>query len=204
MPLLEGYLIGLSLILLIGPVLFVLLYTSLEGGRAQGLSVAFGIFISDVIAVLLCALGFEAWLKDPVVEPWLALGGGLLLLSFGAQALLKPQIKPPERGAARKLSLLSAFSRGFLVNFVNPFVFMVWIGILALGSARHSGWGLAAFMSGCLLGILTLDILKVLLAERIQRHLSAARLKWIIRGSALLLLAFGLRLLLLSARMFAI
>ena len=76
MPLLEGYLTGLALIVLIGPVLFVLLRATLERGRPHGFAVALGIFVSDVIAVLLCTLGLARFLRDGQVQMWLALGGG--------------------------------------------------------------------------------------------------------------------------------
>jgi len=195
LPFLEGYLLGLGLILLIGPVLFVLLQSTLEGGRTQGLAVALGIFISDIIAILLCGLGFEAWLRSPAVEPWLALSGAGLLLGFGLHSLFKPKLQRPK--GPKALDLLTAFGRGFLINFVNPFVFMIWLGIVALGSARHGeNRSLVAFMSGSVLAVLSLDCLKVLFAHRLNPLLNPKHLRWLLRSSGFILLAFGTRLLL--------
>ena len=196
MPLLEGYLTGLALVVLIGPVLFVLLRSTLERGRAAGLAVALGIFASDVLAVALCALGLASRLQDPRVGPWLAGAGGLLLLGFGGRYLIAPALAPPEDGRLSALTLAGFFGRGFLVNFVNPFVFMVWIGIVGLGATRHgAGPGLAAYLVGAVLGILTLDLTKVLLAHRLRPLLAPRALAIVLRVSGVLLLGFGVRLL---------
>mgnify|MGYP003340062785 CR=1 FL=1 len=47
----KGVLAGLSMLLFIGPVFFTLLKSALQHGIKTGVSVAFGIFISDVICV---------------------------------------------------------------------------------------------------------------------------------------------------------
>ena len=90
MPFVEGYLTGLALIVLIGPVLFVLLRTTLDQGRAAGFAVVAGIFVGDVIAVLLCAYGVAGAIQQRWLQVYLALGGGLLLLGLGVRYLLRP------------------------------------------------------------------------------------------------------------------
>ncbi len=199
MAFVEGYLSGLGLIVLIGPVLFVLLRSTLERGRAQGMAVAIGIFVSDVLAVALCALGAATFLRRPDVEPWLALAGGALLVGFGVNSWRAPAKASRAEipgGAAR---LTGFFVRGFLVNFVNPFVFMVWLGIIAAASLRHGyGAGLFWFMAGSVLAVLTLDVSKVLLAHKIRPLLSPKALRMVLRVSGALLLAFGARLVLVG------
>ncbi len=196
MVFLEGYAVGLALIVLIGPVLFVLLQATLERGRGPGFAVALGIFVSDIIAVLLCTFGVAPFLRAPGVKRWLALGGAALLLGFGVFYLVAPGV-----GAARNVKLdargwLGYFVRGFGVNFVNPFVFMVWIGIIGAATVRHGfDLDLAWFLTGTLLGILTLDSLKVLFAHRIRPLLAPRMLKILFGLSGVVLVGFGLRLL---------
>ncbi|MBW2528031.1 MAG: LysE family translocator [Deltaproteobacteria bacterium] len=196
MPLLEGYLTGLALIVLIGPVLFVLVQSTLERGRGHGFAVALGIFVSDVIAVSICGLGAAAFLDDPRSKPLLALGGAIVVLALGLRYVLAPAVtmKPDESPTAA--SWAGFFARGFLVNFVNPFVFMVWLGIIGAAGARHGYDGdLIWFMGGAVLGVLTLDSLKVLLAHRLRPLLRPKALRIVFRVSGLLLVGFGVRLL---------
>ena len=57
MAFIEGYLLGLLLIVLIGPVLFVLLNITLTQGRRHGIAVALGICMSDLGLVWLLFQG---------------------------------------------------------------------------------------------------------------------------------------------------
>lgn len=195
MPLLEGYATGLALIVLIGPVLFVLLKSTLELGRIHGFAVASGIFVSDIIAVLLCSFGVARYFASPHVQTWIAIAGGVLLLGFGLWYTLVPTVADPETIRLDVASLFGCFVKGFLVNFLNPFVFMVWIGIIGVATARHGyDLDLAWFLTGTVLGILTLDSLKVIFAHRIRPFLKPKILKSVFRVSGVLLIGFGIRL----------
>lgn len=195
MPLLEGYAAGLALVVLIGPVLFVLLQSTLERGKSHGFAVAIGIFVSDILAVLLCSLGAAAFLDDPVVQPWLALAGAALVLTLGLRYVLAPAVRFDASKSLTAVSWMGSFTKGFLVNFVNPFVFMVWLGIIGAAGARHGYDGdLAWFMTGAVLGVFTLDSLKVLLAHRLRPLLQPRALRIAFRVSGVLLVGFGLRL----------
>lgn len=196
MPFLEGYVAGLALIVLIGPVLFVLLQATLERGRGPGFAVALGIFVSDITAVLLCTFSVARFLQDPGVERWLALGGAALVLGFGVWYLVAPGVKAAQDVKLNARGWLGFFIRGFGVNFINPFVFMVWIGIIGAATVRHGyDLDLAWFLTGTVLGILTLDSLKVVFAHRIRPLLAPRVLKIVFRVSGVLLVGFGLRLL---------
>ena len=195
MAFLQGYLIGLGLIVLIGPVFFVLLQTTLQYGRWPGLTVAFGIFVSDIIAVALCVLGARAFFENQSNQKWIAWGGGLLLLAFGLKYLLKPTLPAMKEIKLSKLDYFGFFSKGFLINFVNPFVFLVWLGIIAnAGKIYGYSQNLAFFLIGTLLAILTLDSLKALFADKLKGIMRPNVLKIIFRISGVLLILFAARL----------
>ena len=187
----QGYLAGLALIVLIGPVLFVLIQATLEYGKASGFMVAFGIFVSDIIAVLLVAYGASGFFQDADNQFWLALGGGAILLGLGIKYVISPGMKEPKELKVTRKDLLGFFIKGFAVNFINPFVFMVWIGIIG-GADADPEINLFWFLSGTLLGILTLDSLKVVFAHKIRPLLQPKVLKVIFRISGILLILFGL------------
>ena len=60
MSILEGYVIGLGMVIFIGPVFFLLLNSSLQSGVKAGVAVALGIIVSDIICVALCYYGLSS------------------------------------------------------------------------------------------------------------------------------------------------
>jgi threonine/homoserine/homoserine lactone efflux protein len=196
MSFIKGYITGLALIILIGPVLFILLKASLERGTKAGLSVAFGIFVSDIIAVTLCMAGFSRLFQNPEFQKWIAIIGGFIVAILGIKYIIRPGI--PTSAASKKISnktLLTAFVQGFLINFVNPFVFMVWMGIITSASMSYGySTSLYIFLSGTLLGILTLDVSKVFLAARLSSFLQTRNLNKAFQASGLILTILGIRM----------
>ncbi|MCB9232503.1 MAG: LysE family transporter [Bacteroidia bacterium] len=192
MAFLQGYLAGLALVVLIGPVLFVLIQSTLQYGKASGFMVAFGIFVSDIIAVVLCTYGAGNFFQHPASQFWLAMGSSIILLGFGLKYLLSPSMKDPGELKITRKGLIGFFLKGFAVNFINPFVFMVWLGIIGMAETTHgAGEGLFLFLTGTLLGILTLDTAKVFLAHKIRPLLQPKILKVIFRISGGLLAVSG-------------
>jgi threonine/homoserine/homoserine lactone efflux protein len=93
---------------------------------------------------------------------------------------------------------LSCFVKGFLVNFVNPFVFFVWIGVVTYEKGLEaSGCNALYYFFGVLLGILSTDLLKVFTARQIKNLLSPLVLHNLYRGSGIILIGFGIRMLLI-------
>ena len=195
MAFLDGFLVGLGLIILIGPVLFTLLQASFQGGFLSGLAVATGIIVSDVIAVLICMFGAGFLMKNPASMFYFAGLGVVLLLTFGVTYLVK---SPEETLKELKLSpkdYFGFFLKGFLVNFVNPFVFAAWLAMIALAKSRYPDpvetW---IYLVGTLAAIYFLDTSKAILANKIRPLLKPRILAWIYRIIGVLLLAFAVRL----------
>lgn len=195
MPFIKGYLLGLALIVLVGPVVFTLLQITLQHGVKAGLTVAWGIFMSDVIAVLLCAFGAAQFLDDPTYFFYFGLLGGVLLISFGIYYLLISPKALDRKVVLNKTDYFSFFWKGFLVNFVNPFVFLVWLGIIGVATSTYGfNQNLAWYMAGALLGILTTDSIKAIFANRIQPLLNPAFLLKFYRLAGVALFLFGIRM----------
>jgi threonine/homoserine/homoserine lactone efflux protein len=195
----EGYLLGIGTLIFIGPVFFYLLQTTLEKGMKYGIIVALGIIVSDVVCVAICATGARSFFNNDTNQFWTAIFGSLILFSLGLKYIIKPAVNTiaNQPVSANKLSL---FTQGFLINFINPFVFMVWIGFLVYGENRttHSS-DLLLFVVAILLGILTTDLIKVLLSHKIRAYLQPRYLLIIARTIGVLLIIFSVRLLFFAA-----
>lgn len=191
---LEGYAIGLAMSIFIGPVLFTLIQSTIRYGVKAGFAVAFGIFISDVVIVALCLFGTLEFFENAQYQSWLALAGSAILFFIGFKYILKPTVNTISDFKPSVFSLYAFFVKGFLVNFINPFVFMVWISTITFAKIKFgSGNSILYFLIAVLLGILTTDSFKVILSGRIQRFLTPAVLRKISFIIGVILICFGIR-----------
>ncbi len=196
MAFLEGFLIGLGMIVFIGPVFFTLLKSALSYGFWAGMMVALGIFISDVVCVGLCAFGAIPFFKNPLNQHWLAIAGSIILFGIGLKYLLKPDVNVDKDLKLKAGHYTAYFAKGFLVNFVNPFVFLVWVSVIGLAQVKFGeGIDLWIFLGAALLAILLTDSFKVLFTHRIKNLIQP---KFLIRAYQVIgvvMVGFGARLL---------
>lgn len=200
MAFLEGYGVGFAMIVFIGPVFFTLLKSSLQFGFWGGMSVTFGILFSDVVCVALCSFGAIPFFRNPDNQFWLAIAGGAILIGLGIKYIIKPFLFSENTVVLQSRHYSTLFTKGFIVNFVNPFVFLVWIGVIGYGRTKFGFTAdLAIFLSAALLAILTTDSLKVIFAHRIKSFIRPTILLNVYRVIGVLLIGFGVRMILLIA-----
>ena len=122
----HGILLGLALSILVGPVLFSLVQTSIEQGAKAGLWIGLGIWISDILFILSIAFGvthINRLINAPMFEPLLGVFGGLILIGIGTGMLVS---KPSKNiGEEEKFEMFSSrwllWLEGFSINTFNPF-----------------------------------------------------------------------------------
>lgn len=199
---LEGLLFGLGMIAFIGPVFFYLLQTTLQAGFWAGATVALSIVLGDLLCIVLCSFGAIPFFENPDNKFWLGIAGGLILLGMGLKYMFKPKIHANECVVDKTISksaYLNYFLNGFLINFVNPFVFAVWIGVIGYSQTKFgTGWPLILFLAASLLGIFITDMSKVFFAQKIKQLIKETFLLKLYRIIGILLTIFGLRLLFIS------
>lgn len=197
MSFLHGLLAGLAMIIFIGPVLFTLLQAGLKYGFKGGMAVALGIIVSDIIAVVICYYGAIPFFKDGYNQFWIAIGGGILLMAMGVKYLWKPNYFQGDGMGLGARDFSNLFSKGFLVNFVNPFVFLVWIGLIGYAQEEYPGDD-RIYISGALLGIFLTDSIKAFFAGKLRPLLAPQRLRRIYWVFGILLILFGIRLMIFA------
>ena len=196
MALLTGILLGLGTILFIGPVFFYLIKSTLESGFKAGLSVAFGIILGDMLCLGIALYSATEFIASPTFEFWASILGGLILLIIGLKYVLKPNLNTTVKGRLNRSSLLVYGINGFLINFVNPFVFAVWFGFVSYTEALYSH-STALFSLLVTLGVIfSTDVLKALCAGRISHLIKPQKLKNFFRVFGILMICFSIRLLL--------
>jgi threonine/homoserine/homoserine lactone efflux protein len=198
---LHGLGFGLLMMFFIGPVFFYLLQVSLQHGTRSGMAAAIGIFISDITAVVLCYFWAIKLFENPASKFWLSLVGGIILVFFGLGYIFKPKLPAANQATFKKADYAGFFTKAFLINFVNPFVFAVWTGMIGLAKSTYpSNNQVIVFMSAALLGIITTDSLKVFGSKYLKRVIEPHFLRKLYKGIGVLLIGFSIRLFIEAAK----
>lgn len=203
MIVLNGIKFGVLLALLIGPVFFTLIQTSVEKGFWNGALVALGVSLSDTFYVTICYLGMAQVLENEEVRVYMAYIGGAILIVFGLYHLLvkskrgsRSVYKPTgERGVFRYVL------KGFVINGLSPMVVVFWIGVISIASLDYgytSGVNFIIFFVSLLATVLITDILKAYLADKL-RSLVTPRLLMVMNVTVgIALIIFGGRLIMIA------
>lgn len=212
----QGLIVGFSLSLLIGPMLFAIIHASLERGFRAGISVASGIWVSDImfLAALYHSLGsLSRLIALPNFKLWAGLAGGAVLFFFGITTLFnrKDPAEASANPADRILDTLDGkepagvennwktwgfvgyWLRGFLLNTINPFTIFFWLGI-ASAFILPNNWeqeDVFWFFAGILSMLIFCDLLKAYAAKRLRDFLTPAHIQRLQRVIGILLLVFG-------------
>lgn len=198
---LQGIYWGLLLAILVGPLLVALIQASLEQGTKAGLMVGLGIWVSDLVFILSVYFGFrfiEKISEADSFELGVGLVGALILLITGITTLLTPppSFDNPDHLLKSTRGSWALWSKGFLINTVNPFTVIFWITAMSTVVLERDYDGLESLLFfGGLFGMIVFsDSLKIFLAHKIRHRLTPKHLWWVRRvaGIALVVFAFVL------------
>ena len=173
----SGILLGLTLSILTGPILFTIIQTSIEEGFRAGITVASGIWISDLLFIF-CVYFGVSYITE--ITHWngfhvgMGMVGGTILIGIGISLILAkpPAVENLEKFGIRYSSYFKLWTTGFIINTVNPFTFVFWfISTTAFVSEFKQPNSDLFFYSGILGMIVLTDALKVGLAKRIQKKM---------------------------------
>lgn len=194
---LEGLEMGLLLSMMIGPVFFALVTTSVDHGFKQSAILAFGVFLSDLVYVLVTYFGVQALTFIPNVEQYLGFFGGLILTSMGIRFIRKKITDLPKEAPNTLANQGKALIQGFGINGINPFVMLFWISIASMVSIK-SNWGITDrtfFYAALLFTVFGFDLAKAFLAGKLAHLMSLTVRKVLQIFAGVMICFFGLRML---------
>lgn len=200
----EGAILGLSLSFLFGfgPAFFALIQTGLHRGFWPGFLLAVGIIINDLVIVVLSLLGSTQAMVNMGSYKWVGIGGGSLLIVFGIYTYSrKPAFNNfEEEQNIKKPHPLEFIGKGFLLNFVNPFVWIFWLGIVVGLTARFQAdtSSLIQFFGTALSIVFMTDVFKTYAASRFRELINSKFLVLINKIAGVGLMAFGIFLIIRS------
>lgn len=195
MAILKGILIGLGTVIFIGPVFFTLLKNSMQRGLASGILTALGILVSDIAVAIICYYIAADFINEYVNHPYTKFIGAAILISFGLAFYFRPIKDLTNETLAAGKGYLKSFLQGFLVNFANPTVFVIWIGFVAIGqSLYNTSVDLNLYIIGILLGIFFTDASKAIGAAYLSKYIRSNRLSFIYKIIGIVIFSVGIYL----------
>jgi threonine/homoserine/homoserine lactone efflux protein len=196
--LLKGITLGMLLSISVGPVMFSIIKQSLNNGHTGGLAFIIGVSASDITMVLVSNVFTQLFAMLSSHKKEIGLAGSVFLISVGIYFLFFKKIKMNEEGQQvfvpfRKRDYVRVAFSGYLMNTLNPAVFLFWLTASTTFINHTLQQKLVLFLV-CLAIVFSTDIAKVMLAGKIRKKLTPHNIHIINRVNGIILIGFGLAL----------
>jgi len=199
--------IGFLLSVMVGPVFFVLLETSITKGVRASLYLDLGVFISDVVYILFAfifASQIKSFTNDATNNNFiLGIIGGVMFVGYGLYTLFsksKQELTPKNKSTTSNNNDSVVLGiKGFMLNFANPAVLFYWLGIIAQGNQvtdKDHPSQLIIFVILVLVTYFGMDVLKILGAKKLRPLVTDVLLLALNRLIGIVFTAFGVFLIL--------
>lgn len=195
---LSGIPLGFFLAFMVGPAFFVLLETAAMRGFRAAFAFDIGVIAADIVFIFIAYFSTSQLLRSIKDDPALFIFGGSILTIYGIIAYIKTKRATYTQAdfEVQKLKRKDVFGiivKGFLLNFINIGVLGFWLGLLIIfgPSLEMQGSRLIVFFTSILVTYLVIDILKILLAKKLNKNLTPRRIAIFKKAISFLLIIFG-------------
>ena len=196
----------LSVVINMGPAFITLVQTSLSRGFRSAGWFAMGVILNDTFIVALCILSSVQVVTRTGLEAALAcIGAGVVLMLFGFFTFRKKaknleQRKQLEKESEEMMTVKSDkpawyvfLGKGFALNFLNPFVWLLWFSAVAIVAGKMGGNKLSTivFFAIILGTTFAMELLKGWGAAKLKVFLTPERTTLINRIAGVMLMLCG-------------
>lgn len=188
-------LLGFTLAAPIGPVNSVRLDKGIKNGFWHAWIVGVGSMIADGFFMLMVYLGMVHLLEVPIIQIFLWLFGGFILIYSGVEGIASIQSIKLADGRGKD-SLFKCFITGFIMSITSPLSILFWLGIygsvLAKTAQVNGTEMLLIYSSMIFLGLTLWDVLVAGLTTSLRKFLTITSLRMITISSGISLIGFGI------------
>lgn len=196
----SGLALGFALALSLGPSFFALIQTSTKAGFRPAFALAFGIFLSDVLCVVLAYFGIAQFFDDPQNKVYIGLIGGTVLVMFGFFSVFQFKARVAEEKelshqdlAVKAPSMALYITKGFFLNMLNPVVIGLWMACVVTvnSNKEYTLLHVILFFVSALGTVFLTDTLKAYSANKISHYLSEKVLRIVSIIAGIILMGSG-------------
>ena len=194
----------LSVVVNMGPAFITLVQTSLHRGFKSAAWFATGVILNDAMVIVLCILtSVQVVMKSSLEAALACIGAGIILLLFGiftfrrkvkerdefiekkSEEIMKPTDDKPE--------WFVFLGKGFILNILNPFVWLFWFTAVAMVAGNMGGNKLSTivFFAIILGTTLAMELLKAWGAAKLKVFFNAERTTIMNKVAGILLMLCG-------------
>lgn len=189
----KGFLTGLTLTVMLGPVTMIILKYGIQVNRVAGVWAAVGTWVSDLVFIAVTFLLTESlsvWSENPSVRFWMYLVSGFGLLLMGLLMIRMKRENVLTGNEDRDTGYVRAFVGGFVVNTLSPVTLFFWLGaaIFLHMQTANPAW----YYSGLMLALAIGDFTKAWLAPRLAIGIKGKYVYWIQIVAGILIAISGL------------
>lgn len=178
-------------LLLIGPVYFLLIETSLRKGWRYAIVLNLGVIIADVLCIIVAYFSSKDLSGYINAHPSLFMIGGFFVFIYGLVMMFK-KIKAEPQDIATNKGYLYMFFHGFAMNLLNIGVILFWFFIVSTIAIRYPQWPkFSLYMGIVLLTFFGIDLIKIFIANRVKKQLTVNRINQIRKVLGFILLICG-------------
>ena len=210
LSLMWAILIGvfLSVVVNMGPAFITLVQTSLHRGFRSAAWFAFGVILNDAMIISLCILtSVQVKMEDSKIDPALfCIGAGVILALFGIYTYRRKVEDSKERDEfiekrtnevlkkqEDKPAWIVFLAKGFVLNILNPFVWIFWFSSVAIVAGNMGGSKISTlvFFAVILGTTLVCELLKAWGAAKLKVFFNAERTTLMNKIAGVLLMLCG-------------
>lgn len=198
---LKGIVTGFLLSIMVGPVFFVLLETSIRKGVKAAIAFDIGVLLNDVVYIIIAFLFYNQvkQLQQGDDNSALLLIGGVLFIIYGSYNFFKKvkgvEIEAIGSGGENLKGYLLLGLKGFLLNLANPLVIFYWFSVMTLatneGAESDGSSRMIVFLATILITFFSFDFLKIIGAKSLRPLVTNKLLKGLNRLIGIVFASFG-------------
>ena len=190
----SAILIGIILsLILIGPVFFMLLETSVSRGWKAAIVLDLGVITADILCILIAYYGSKDLAVAIQNNPSIYIFGGFFILIYGLIMFIsKPNFKMRNVNLINQ-NYIKTFMNGFLLNILNIGFIVFWFFIVSTIVIQYPKKEDTLMYMGIVLAtFFCIDLGKIFLAHKVKESFTIRRIFWFKKTIGFILMLFGI------------
>lgn len=194
----------LSLVVNTGPAFITLVQTSIDRGFRSAAWFALGFLFNDAMIIALCILtSVQVVTRSSLEVVLFSIGAGLILVAFGIYTFQRTKQSPATmkdksvnqviKEDTNKPAWIVMFGKGFVLNIMNPVVWVFWFSAVAIVAGRMGGDKISTltFFGIILAATLVCEMLKAWGAAKLKVFFNERRTMILNKVAGVLLMGCG-------------
>lgn len=191
-----GLTTGAVLSVMLGTVFFALIQNSIEHGIFYTMFISMGVIVSDIIMIVIAQFNAELIPPGGTTEMVVRLCGAIFLIVYGVLNIMGS--KKMEYPQTYGQNIPIQFTKGFLLNGLNPGNFIAWLAISTQLTHvfNYSEMQQLSYYSGALVAIFGMELLISFSALWLKQFFTERLLSYLNKMVGIIFIGFAIYLLL--------